>query len=347
MEFPTRDGGLLNVGVIGLGFMGSTHLKAYARIPEARLAAVCDPKPRRLSGDLSDIQGNIGGPGDKLDFRDVHTYTNAEELVADPAVDAVDICLPTHLHLPVALAAFQAGKHVLVEKPMALTGEQCDEMIVAAKGAGRVLMVAQVVRFWPDYMAARELVCSGSLGRLRSAIFHRKCAAPAWGRWLKDPNKSGGGVFDLLIHDVDFCQQLFGSPSAVTAVGPEDLENGIDWVLAHLEYAHGAPVIVSGGWHHPRSYPFSMDFTIILDGGTLHYHSLIRPLTLYRADGTEEKLKLSEMDAYEAELRYFVECAQADRWPEQCRPEDSAAAVRTALEMNESRRKKETADKRR
>ena len=91
---------MVNIGIIGLGFMGSMHLNAYDRIPEARLTAVADPKPRRLSGDLSDIQGNIGGPGAQRDFSQVHTYTAPEELLADPAVEAVDICLPTHLHLP-------------------------------------------------------------------------------------------------------------------------------------------------------------------------------------------------------------------------------------------------------
>ena len=328
----------LNIGIIGLGFMGSMHLSAYSRISGARLVAVADPKPHRLSGDLSDIQGNIGGPGNRHDFSQVHAYTTPEALIADPTVEAVDICLPTHLHLSVTLAALQAGKHVLVEKPMALTGEQCDQMIAAAQQSGRILMVAQVLRFWPDYAATRDLLSSGSLGPLRSAIFHRKCAAPAWSKWLHDPARSGGGVFDLLIHDVDFCHQLFGLPSSVSAVGPEEMERGIDWVLAHLEYPHRAPLIISGGWHHPRSYPFSMDFTIVAEGGTLDYHSAFRPLTLYRADGSEEKPTLSSMDGYEAELRYFLECAQANRWPEQCRPEDSAAAVRTALAINRSRR---------
>src|SRR5262249_56557112 len=293
--------------------MGSMHLKAWSRIHEAHLAGVCDPKPHRLSGDLSDIQGNIGGPGDKLDFSLIHTCTDPMELAQHSKVDAVDICLPTHLHLPVALAALRAGKHVIVEKPMALTGEECDEMLAAARQAGCVLMVAQVVRFWPDYMAASDLFCSGALGGLRSAIFHRKCAAPTWSKWLHDAAKSGGGVFDLLIHDVDYCHRLFGPPRSVAAVGPEDMPRGIDCVLAHLEYPHNAPVILSGGWHHPRSYPFSMDLTIVADGGTLDYHSSIRPLTLYRADGTEEKPQLVNADAYEAELRYFLGRAKINR----------------------------------
>ena len=329
----------MNIGIIGLGFMGSTHLRALAGIPEARLAAVADPKPRRLAGDLSDIQGNIGGPGEKYDFSSVHACRTPDEVIADTRVEAVDICLPTDLHLPVALAALRAGKHVLVEKPMALTGEECDQMIAAARQARGVLMAAQVVRFWPDYAAARELFASGRMGALRGAIFHRRCAAPVWGRWLQDRARSGGGAFDLLIHDVDYCHQLFGPPAAVTASGPEELERGVDWLVAHLEYPHRAPVVISGGWHHPRSYPFSMDFTILCEGGTLDYHSAIRRLTVYGADGTEQKPEMAEVDAYQAEMRYFIECARANRWPDRCLPEESAAAVRTALAINESRRR--------
>ena len=328
----------MKIGVIGLGFMGSTHLKAWAAVPEAQLVAISDPIPKRLAGDLSDIQGNLGGPAQKQDFSRMHAYPNYADLALDSEVEAVDICLPTALHLPATLAALEAGKHVLVEKPMALAGEQCDQMIAAARKANRVLMVAQVVRFWPDYAAAREILRSGRLGKVKSAVFHRKCAAPAWGTWMKDAGTSGGGVFDLLIHDVDYCRQMFGRPQGVRAIGIEEMEKGIDWVLAELEYPAGPPVVISGGWHHPKSYPFSMEFTIIAEGGTLDFHSGMRPLTLYLADGTEERPALAAGDGFEAELRYFVECAQAGRWPEACRPEESAEAVRTMIEIRDARR---------
>jgi len=327
----------VKIGVVGLGFMGSTHLAAWAAATGAEVVALSDPKPHRLSGDLSDIQGNLGGPAQKQDFSRMRTYRNYEDVAADPDVEAVDICLPTSLHLPAALAALRAGKHVLVEKPMALTGEQCDEMIAAAQKAGRVLMVAQVVRFWPDYAAAREILRSGRLGKVKSAVFHRKCAAPAWGKWLQDAGKSGGGVFDLLIHDVDYCHQVFGRPAGVRTMGVEEMEKGIDWVQAELEYPGGPPVVISGGWHHPKSYPFSMEFTIIAEGGTLDFHSGLRPLTLYLADGTEEKPALPAVDGFAGELRYFVECAAANRWPEACRPEESAEAVRTMLAIRDGR----------
>jgi predicted dehydrogenase len=116
------------------------------------------------------------------------------------------------------------------------------------------------------------------------------------------------------------------------------MEKGIDWVQAELDYPGGPPAVISGGWHHPKSYPFSMEFTIIAEEGTLDYHSGLRPLTLYLADGTEEKPVLPPGDGFAGELRYFVECARANRWPETCRPEESAEAVRTMIAIRDGRR---------
>ena len=259
----------MRIAVLGLGFMGSTHLKAIKNIPTARLAAVMDADEQRLSGDLSAIQGNLGGPGEKMDFSGVARYKTAGEALADPDVEAVDVCLPTDLHAGVALEALRAGKHVLVEKPMALDGASADCLVEEAERGNRVLMAAQVLRFFPEYQAARRLVKSGELGAVRSALFRRRCAAPAWSQWLADPSKSGGGVFDLLIHDVDYCLHALGRPEAVEAHGHEDLGRGIDTIFARFLYPGGPAVAITGGWHHPKSYPFSMEFTITADGGTL------------------------------------------------------------------------------
>ena len=110
----------MRIAVLGLGFMGSTHIKAMRALPNVTLSAVCSNDPRVLSGDLSGIQGNLGGPGEILDFTGVSKYTEIDRLFADKNVDTVDICLPTHLHVPVAMKALQAGKHVLLEKPVAV-----------------------------------------------------------------------------------------------------------------------------------------------------------------------------------------------------------------------------------
>ena len=250
----------MRFAVLGLGFMGSTHLKALRAIPGVEVVAVCSVDERALTGDLSGIQGNIGGPGERLDFTHIRKYRDIEFVFEDPDVDAVDICLPTNLHGAAAIGALRAGKHVLVEKPMALDGATADSMVSAAEDHGRILMAAQVVRFLPAYTALREVVKRGELGSVRTALFRRRCAAPAWGGWLTDPAQSGGGIFDLLIHDVDYCLHLFGRPEALLAAGYEDLASGIDCVDAQLFYPHGV-VAVSGGWHNRGAYPFSAEYT--------------------------------------------------------------------------------------
>jgi len=327
----------MNIAVLGLGFMGSTHLKAYRNIDGVCVTAVAADDERQLTGDLSGVQGNIGGPGEKMDFSAVRKYRDALAAARDEGVDAVDICLPTSQHAEAAVAALRAGKHVLVEKPMALDGDTADAVVAEAERNGRVLMVAQVVRFVPAYRAAGEVVRSGRLGAVRSALLRRRCAAPAWSRWLSDPAQSGGGVFDLLIHDIDFCVHLLGPPEEVSAQGHEDLAHGIDTIAAQLHYPGNISVGVLGGWHHPRAYPFSMEFTIVSDGGTLEFSSAGQPLTLYTDAGEVRAVEVPEVDGYQAELEYFVACARGGVQPALCPPRESAAAVKLARLMLASR----------
>ena len=331
----------MKLAVVGLGFMGSTHLKAYRNIPNVELFAVSSGDPVKLTGDLTDIKGNLGGPGEKLDFSGLRKYADYHEVCADPDIEAVDLCLPTDLHAPAAIAALNAGKHVLVEKPMAINAADCDAMLAAAKKSGKVLMVAQVLRFFPSYVALHGLLRSGSLGPVRSAIFRRRCAAPGWTKWLADPTRGGGGVFDLLIHDVDMALHLFGQPDAVSATGYEDLGKGIDHLTANLYYpAIDSAVTITGGWHHPKAYPFSMEYTVVAENGTVDYNSAGRNTTLYRADGEEEAVKEPSTDGFEAELAYYVSSCVAGKQPEMCPPRESADAVALTQALVELRKEK-------
>jgi predicted dehydrogenase len=327
----------MNIGVLGLGFMGSTHLKAWLAIPGVRLGAVMDQNPKRLSGDLSEVIGNLGSGGERMDFRGVRQYIRPEEIVRDPNLDILDICLPTNLHAPIAMEALRAGKHVLVEKPMALTGEETDRMIETSEKAGRILMTAQVLRFHPAYEGLFALMDSGKLGAVRYAVFRRRCAAPTWGPWEFDPAQSGGGVFDLLIHDVDACLHAFGPPDAIRAGGYEAMARGIDTILANFEYPGFGPVLITGGWHHIGGYPFSMEYTVVADGGTAEFSSLGRPATVYWADGAQEALEGTPVDWYRAEIEYFLRCCRGGHQPARCPAEESAAAVKLTRMMMESR----------
>jgi predicted dehydrogenase len=329
----------MRIGVAGLGFMGSTHIRAWQSLPQAELAAVSSHDEKKLAGDLSAVQGNLGGPGERSDFSGVAKYRDVRQMLEDPSLDAVDLCLPTHLHAPVAMLALEAGKHVLVEKPMALDTESARQMIRASEKHKRVLMVAQVLRFFPMYQVLKKTLARDSMGLMRSAIFRRRCAAPAWSAWLTDPEQSGGGVFDLLIHDVDMCLHLFGRPEAISATGYEALASGIDIISAVLYYPGGRSAIVTGGWHHPKSYPFSMEYTVVADGGTVEYSSMERPPVLYSADGEREALPMGTEDGYRAEIEYFLDCCRRGAKPDLCSPEDSANAVTVTRLMLEARKR--------
>jgi predicted dehydrogenase len=334
----------LNIAVIGLGFMGVTHLKAWRNVPAAHLYAVVDADPRRLTGDLSSVAGNMGGTGETFDFSNVRGYHLLEEALADPAIDAVDICLPTDQHALAATAALRAGKHVLTEKPISLDVSTAEALIREAEQADRILMAAHVLRFFPAYEQLTKSLRGPApihtapihTAPIRSALFRRRCAAPAWSPWLTDPARSGGGIMDLLIHDADFCISLWGMPESVRARGHRDLKRGIDVIHADLFYPDSGPVVITGGWHHPKSYPFSMEFTATTDEATYDWSSKTNDFQKYYADGAVESIKLEEKDAFEAELAYFAECVATGARPERCPPAQSAQAVALIQRMVEA-----------
>jgi predicted dehydrogenase len=327
----------MNVAVIGLGFMGSTHARALQNVPGATLAAVVSSDPLKLTGDLSQVGGNLEGPAGNLDFSGVRKYHEFQAALDDPDIDAVDICLPSDQHFEAAKAALKAGKHVLAEKPLTLQGEDADLLVTEARKAGRILMTGHVLRFIPEYRELAQILKDGRLGPVRASFFRRRCGAPTWSGWQTDLARSGGAVMDLLIHDIDFCLYLYGKPTVVSAVGHMNLNHGIDWLEARLTFEGAGPVIVTGGWHHPKNYPFRMEFTVVSDGGTLEFRSGDGPLTLFDISGTSETIEVAEKDPFVEELRYFVECVKEMRHPAICPPEESAMAVKLGELLMESR----------
>jgi predicted dehydrogenase len=318
----------MKIAVLGLGFMGSVHVRALGGIAGAELAAVYSGDSRKLSGDLTAVQGNLGSPGGTFDFSRVQQFGDIPALLADPGLDAIDICLPTHLHEEVAVAALRAGKHVLVEKPIALDGAAARRMIAEAGRAGRVLMSAQVLRFFPEYVALREAM--GGLGAVRAASFGRRTGEPAWGGWLKDAARSGGGAFDLLIHDVDLCLHLFGRPNAMAATG------FADWISGRLFY-DGFTAGIEGGWQASAAFPFAMEYLVTMERGAIGYSSSGTPPTLYAE--TAQPLPLAACDGYAAEIAYFIECCRTGSRPERCPPEESAMAVELMRSLLAAREK--------
>ncbi len=327
---PSYNTGV-KIGMLGLGFMGATHLAAFSRIPDVQLSGICTQSERSLAEHLSQAGGNLDRPAMQFDFSGVRHWTHWRELVLDPDIDAVDVCLPTDLHAAVSIAALTAGKHVLCEKPMALTTAECDRMLSAAEAQKRLLMIGHVLRFWPEYEVLSEFVSARNQGAILSARFARACGLPDWSNWLPTEARSGGAVIDLLIHDIDQALKLFGMPERVAAMPlPE-----ADAITATLNYNHGLAVQIEGGWLLPGA-PFAMGFQVKSERAVLE----LVPEGLFLNDETgRRQMQSPKGDAYEAEVAYFVDCCRTGNKPELCPPQQSAEAVKLALLLKESRLK--------
>ncbi len=300
----------VGVGVLGLGFMGRTHVAAYRRAAAAslpnRLVAVCDPDPARREGRPA-AGGNLrtGASGERLfDPRTVRACADPAELLADPDVDLVSVCTPTDTHVELAVAALASGKHVLVEKPVALTARAARRLAAAAADAPGLCMPALCVRFWPAWTWLRERVRSGDLGPVRSATFRRLAAPPAWSPdFYRDPARTGGALFDLHVHDADFARWCFGDPTEVTAAG------SIDHLTALWRYGPDGPphVALEGGWDLSPGAPFRMEYTVVFERGTADHSSAAGPNPWLARDGRRKRVRVPDHDGYDGEIRHLLD----------------------------------------
>src|SRR5882672_6801047 len=233
---------MVRIGLVGLGFMGWIHWLGARRLQGAQMTAVCSRDPKKLAGDWRGIRGNFGPPGEQVDLSAVKRYAAFDEMLADPEIDLIDICNPTQQHEITAIAALKAGKHVLVEKAIALSPEGADRMLAGAKTAGKLLMVAHVLPFFPEFRFAAEAVLGGRFGKLLGGQFMRVISKPDWSAEIGDAAATGGPAVDLHIHDTHFIGLIAGVPKAVFASGT--VENG---VVTHLttNYLYGGGPAVS------------------------------------------------------------------------------------------------------
>jgi len=314
----------VKIGIIGLGFMGTTHFRIYQKNEKANIIAVSDIDQKKLSGDWSSVSGNIGnGKNTALtDMSGIITYTDGLELIRDSNIDVVDICVPTFLHKQFITAALESGKHVICEKPLARTSKEAEEIIRIAEKYDKFLMIGMCIRFWPEYQYAYKVVKSGALGKVVSATFKRvspNISGNAWNNWFMNSENSGGALLDLHIHDVDFVRYLFGNPKSVTAFGLRGFRTdaGLDHVVAQYEYGNGSLIVLEGGWAPSKGTPFEMSFQIICEKGTIRLSE--SGFKVIYENGKIEEPKVASANAptgWHVELEYFLECIQHNIKPD-------------------------------
>jgi len=331
-NFPA--GTPVNVAVVGLGFMGVTHLRAYLGLSQARVVAVCDSQRLPVNGILPGVTGNLTGSGDLDLGARVRVYRRLDELLADPEVQVVDLCTPTPLHAEQAVAALKAGKHVLCEKPLARTSAAAREALKVAERSPGFLMPAMCMRFWPGWSRLKGVVEAGTYGAVLAARFRRVSAMPAWsgqGTYAAG-QPHGGALFDLHIHDTDFVNYLFGRPAAVSSAGVTDADGNVNHIVTHYHYPGGPAVHAEGSWLLTDG--FNMAYTLHCEHATLDF-DLARGAEALRVTERGQPphpVHSGEGDGYSAEIAYFVSCVASGHRPAIVTARDAV----TALEICEA-----------
>jgi predicted dehydrogenase len=316
---------MLRVGLVGCGFMGRMHATVYGLLPNAQLTTAWDKDPERLAQFCQEFG--------------CQSAQGYEAMLAG-GVDAVDVCLPTYLHRDATVAAAGAGKHVLCEKPMALTVAQAADMAAACKNAGVRLMIGHCIRYWPEYAQLKQVKDDGRYGGLLSVNLTRYGAFPSWSsdNWLADESKAGGGVLDMHIHDTDYAHYLLGAPDEVVSFGTVD-KTGPAQAFTTMRFGQ-AVAHLEGGWNLPARTPFKMAFRAIFERGAAIFDG--GPLTLYE-EGKEPVVpefpkmaaagggNISDLGGYFHEIKDFVDRLESGEPFTVVTPETSQQSLATCL----------------
>ena len=318
---------MVNVGVIGLGMMGNTHLDIYARRDDVNIVAISDANPARLAGEEK-AGGNIEGQArGEADLSGVKRYADAMELIHDTDVELIDICLPTPLHRRFGTAAIATGKHVMLEKPLARTAADAMALADAAAEAEGVVMVGMCMRFWPGWSWLKHAIDRQTFGRTLGVHFTRVAQHPGGGFYL-DGQANGGALLDLHVHDTDFVKHCFGMPRGVFTTGYRKLTSEPDHVATHYLYDGGPSLTAEGGWAMADGFGFRMRFVANFERATAVFDiDAASPLMLYH-EGNGEPVALEPGMGYEHEIAYMLDCLHRGERPEVVSVRDAAESIR-------------------
>lgn len=333
---------MVNIAIVGGGFIGKIHSDSYKQIDDANVVAVVD---------------KVEEKGKKLaSEQNAKYYADIDDCLDKEDIDNVDVCVPTFLHAEMVKKAAEAKKNVFCEKPIALSLKDADRMIEVVKKNKVKAMVGHAIRFWPEYVKAKEVVDSGELGKPLHGFCERLAVLPDWHQdnWGLNEKYSGGAAIDLHIHDLDYLQWIFGEPKIVKAQGvynPADIEKGgLVHIATNIEFKNGVSGLAEGGWAFKGAFPFTMILRILCEKGTIEWifragknieeRAKGAKLSIYREDGSIDEIDVDKTDAYLLECRYFIDCIAKNKGVEVATFEDGKQALKFALAAVESSKNK-------
>lgn len=310
------------VALLGAGFIAEIHLECYHRfIPEAEVVAVYTRNADRAAAFAA--KHNIP-----------QHYTSLDELISQADCDVVDVCLPNFLHAEAVIKAAEAGKHVIVEKPLALTLAECDEMIAACRSNHRKLMYAEELCFAPKYERARRLVAEGAVGELYQLRQSEKHSGPH-SDWFYDIEQAGGGVLmDMGCHALGWFRWMLRDrkPLSVYATMSTVLHKGRtrgeDNSVVIVEFEGGVTCIAEDSWAKHGGMDDRIE--VYGTGGVIYADLFVGNAALtYSRDGYGYAMEKADStqgwsftvfeeafnQGYPHELKHFINCVREDQQP--------------------------------
>lgn len=329
---------MLRIGIVGWGFMGKMHFRCYKSATNVEVTAICDADAKQLQNS-SGVAGNISGAEDDLDLSNIALYSDLSKMLAEEKLDALSIASPTFLHASQTIEALNVGVHVFCEKPMALNSGDCREMAEVAKQSGKTLQIGHCIRFWPEYVQAKEIIDSQKYGKVLAATFQRLSLTPTWS-WdncFLDGKRSGGAMLDLHIHDTDYVQYVFGMPKEVFSRGVIGPSGEFDHTVTQYFYGNDCVITAEGGWIMAPGFGFEMSFKIMLEKATLVYSSAQEPtFRIFPIDGETIIPEIPTGDGYSFEIQHFVDTLSGKAVPSIITPEQSGDSVKIIEAEKES-----------
>lgn len=311
------------IGIVGAGFISGSHAAGILSSDNVSLAGFHSRTRASAEAKVKQYGGRV--------------YDSIDEMISDPEVDIIDICAPSHLHEELGMKVLQAKKPLLLEKPIARTKESAQELVSKARADGTPFMICQSLRFMPAYVAIRKAVNSGVLGKVKLAFAARLGQPPNWGDgWYLDPEKSGGVIFNLTLHDFDFLRSLFGPVESVYGVGVKNERGGYEDVAGSLRFKSGVMAVVDGSLAMTPGYPFTMRMRIDGTEGVLEYQYIggvnldenaTETLILYKERKAPEHLKMEGPDAFGSLISYFADCVEKGEPTTLCMAEEMVEVI--------------------
>lgn len=304
---------MLKVGLVGVGGISGAHIPAWEAMEDAELVALCDIRPERME-----------------DFSSKRCYLDFDEMLEKEELDILDICLPTYLHADFAVKAMEKGINVVTEKPISLKEEDVERVYSTAAKNNVKFMVAQVLRFWPEYEVLKEIYDTQKYGKLLSGTMTRLGGYPrwSWDGWMMDEKRSGLVPFDLHIHDLDFMVYAFGMPKVNYQFRSKLPKQ--DYISISYDFGDFS-VSSEASWYAVR-YPFTAEFRFQFEEAVVAWENdemkiytteQDEPINLTnKPEGDTGKINLPKSDAYANELLYFKDCVKNDLPVEKVKPEE-------------------------